>query len=127
MLKSIPTTCFNDQSSGLFVITAKETFVFYGGLKSPGHSTFGCVPVLSTRVIIDGSFLIKYFQYYFFFKFSTLVSVKLWHEFTVIVVVMFGLAFISFSVSFCLINYYYMKAICLGQNVEVLHYRQIIF
>lgn len=67
----------------------------------------------------------KYFQY-FFFKFSILVSVKLWHEFTVIVVV-FGLAFISFSVSFCLINYYYMKAICLGQNVEVLHYRQIIF
>lgn len=125
MLKSIPITCFDDQSSGLFVITAKETFVFYGGLKSPGHSTFGCVPVLSTRVIID-VFLMTYFQY-FFFKFSTLVSVKLWHEFTVIVVVMFGLAFISFSVSFYLINYYYMKAICLGQNVEVLHYRQIIF
>lgn len=125
MLKSIPITCFDDQSSGLFVNTAKETFVFYGGLKSPGHSTFGCVPVLSTRVIID-VFLMTYFQY-FFFKFSTLVSVKLWHEFTVIVVVMFGLAFISFSVSFYLINYYYMKAICLGQNVEVLHYRQIIF
>lgn len=41
VLKSIPITCFNDHSSGLFVITAKETFVFYGGLKSPSHSTLG--------------------------------------------------------------------------------------
>lgn len=72
VLKSIPIMCFNDQSSGLFLIIAKETYVFYGGLKSPNHSTFGCVPILCTRIIIDVCFLITYFQYFFFYIFNSL-------------------------------------------------------